>query len=79
MIFLNFSQFSGKCFLSKIKGKHFPGNQAKFFFDRKVFSVDQLSYWQINTGKFGKWFPGNFLNVFFFNSNYILKSLYKYI
>ena len=22
------------------KGKHFPGNQTKFFFDRKVFSVD---------------------------------------
>ena len=50
---------SGKCFPSKIKGKHFSGNQAKFFFDRKVFSVDQLFQWQTNTGKFGKWFPGN--------------------
>jgi len=24
---------SGKCFPPKIKGKHFPGNQVKFFFD----------------------------------------------
>jgi hypothetical protein len=24
-----------------------------------VFSVDQLFYWQTNTGKFGKWFPEN--------------------
>jgi hypothetical protein len=24
-----------------------------------VFSVDQLFQWQTNTGKFGKWFPGN--------------------
>jgi hypothetical protein len=31
----------GKCFPPKIKGKHFPGNQAKFFFDWKVFSVDR--------------------------------------
>jgi hypothetical protein len=31
---------SGKCFSPKIKGKHFPINQAKFFFDWKVFSVD---------------------------------------
>jgi hypothetical protein len=23
-----------------------------------VFSVDQLSQWQTNTRKFGKWFPG---------------------
>jgi hypothetical protein len=23
------------------KGKHFPGNQTKFFFDWKVFSVDR--------------------------------------
>jgi hypothetical protein len=23
-----------------------------------VFSVDQLSQWQTNTKKFGKWFPG---------------------
>ena len=33
---------SGKCFPSKIKGKHFPENQAKFLFDWKVFSVDQF-------------------------------------
>jgi hypothetical protein len=31
---------SGKCFLPKIKGKHFPKNQVKFFFYSKVFSVD---------------------------------------
>jgi len=24
---------SGKCFMPKIKEKHFPGNQTKFFFD----------------------------------------------
>jgi hypothetical protein len=30
-----------KCFPSKIKGKHFHENQAKFFFDQKVFFVDQ--------------------------------------
>jgi hypothetical protein len=29
-------------FLPKIKGKHFSGNQTRFFFDRKVFSVDQF-------------------------------------
>jgi len=29
--------------------------------DRKVFSVDQLSWWQTNTGKFGKWFPGKWI------------------
>ena len=29
-----------KCFPSKIKWKHFPGNQSKFFFDWNVFSVD---------------------------------------
>jgi hypothetical protein len=28
-------------FSSKIKGKHFPENEAKFFFDWKVFSVDR--------------------------------------
>ena len=33
---------SGKCFPPKIKGKHFPENQANFFFDWKVFSIDQL-------------------------------------
>jgi hypothetical protein len=42
MTFLNFSQLPEKCFPLKIKGKHFPGNQAKFSFDWKVFSVDQL-------------------------------------
>jgi len=38
----NFFTTSGKYFPLKIKGKHFPGNQAKFFFNRKVFSVDQF-------------------------------------
>ena len=71
MTFLNFSQFfttSRKCFLPKFSGKHFPENQAKFFFDwkvfsvdQKVFSVDQLSEKQTNTGKFGKWFPGKWI------------------
>jgi hypothetical protein len=43
MTFLNFSQrrTSGKCFLTKIKGKYFFKNQAKYFFDLKVFFVDR--------------------------------------
>jgi hypothetical protein len=53
MTFLNFSQLPESVFRPNFPGKHFPGNQAKFFFDRKVFSVDT------NTGKFGKWFPEN--------------------
>jgi len=36
-----FFTISGKFFPPKIKRKHFPGNQAKFSFDRKVFFVDQ--------------------------------------
>jgi len=36
----NFSQLSKSVFHQKIKGKHFPENQAKFFFDWKVFSID---------------------------------------
>ena len=42
MIFLNFSQFSKNIFRPNFSEKHFPRNQAKFFFDWKVFSVDQL-------------------------------------
>jgi hypothetical protein len=41
---LDISKFfttSGKCFSSKIKGKHFSKNQAKFSFDWKLFSVDR--------------------------------------
>jgi hypothetical protein len=42
MTFLNFAQlplvFSAQIF----QKKHFPENQAKFSFDWKVFSVDQL-------------------------------------
>jgi len=38
-----FSQLPESVFHSNFPGKHFPGNQAKFFFDWKVFSVDQLS------------------------------------
>jgi len=26
---------------TQLKGKHFPENQAKFFFDRKVFFIDR--------------------------------------
>ena len=35
-----FFTFFRKYFLSKIKGKHFSINQAKFSFDWKVFFVD---------------------------------------
>ena len=61
MTFLNFSQLPESVFRPNFSRKHFPGNQAKFFFDWKVFSVDQLSQWQTNTRKFGKWFPGKWI------------------
>ena len=54
MTFLNFSQLPESVFPSNFSGKHFPENQAKFFFYWKVFSTDQLSYRQTNTRKFGK-------------------------
>jgi hypothetical protein len=42
MAFLNFSQLLESVFRPNFPGKHFPKNQAKFSFDWKVFSVDQL-------------------------------------
>ena len=42
MTFLNFSQFPESVFHPNFLGKHFSRNQAKFFFDWKVFSVDQF-------------------------------------
>jgi len=42
MIFLNFSQLSESVFRLNFSGKYFPENQANFFFDWKVFFVDQL-------------------------------------
>jgi hypothetical protein len=42
MTFLNFSQLPESVFRLNFLGKHFPENQAKFSFDCKVFSVDQL-------------------------------------
>ena len=42
MTFLNFSQLSESVFRLNFSGKYFSGNQANFFFDWKVFSVDQL-------------------------------------
>jgi hypothetical protein len=42
MTFLNFSQLPESVFRPNFLGKHFPGNQAKFFFDWKVFFIDQL-------------------------------------
>jgi hypothetical protein len=42
MTFLNFSQLPESVFHPNALGKHFPGNQTKFSFDWKVFSVDQL-------------------------------------
>jgi hypothetical protein len=41
MIFLNFSQLLKSVFRPNFSGKHFSGNQVKFFFNWKVF-VDQL-------------------------------------
>jgi hypothetical protein len=43
MIFLIFSQLPENVFRPNFLGKHFPENQAKFFFDLKVFFVDQFS------------------------------------
>jgi uncharacterized protein YcbX len=43
MTFLNFSQLSESVFRPNFPRKHFPGNQAKFFFNWKIFSVDLLS------------------------------------
>ena len=57
--FLNFSQLRESVFRPNFSGKHFPENQAKFSFHWKMFSVYQLSSWQTNIWKFGKWFPGN--------------------
>jgi len=42
MTFLNFSQLPESVSRPNFPGKHFPENQSKFFFDWKVFSVDQL-------------------------------------
>jgi hypothetical protein len=42
MTFLNFSQFLENVFRPNFSGKYFSGNQAKFFFDWKVISVDQF-------------------------------------
>jgi len=42
MTFLNFSQLPENVFRLNFLEKHFPENQAKFFFDWIVFSVDQL-------------------------------------
>jgi hypothetical protein len=42
MTFLNFLQLSESVFHPNFSGKQFPENQAKFYFDWKVFSVDQL-------------------------------------
>ena len=43
MIFLIFSQLPESVVRPNFTGKHFPENQAKFFFDWKIFYVDQLS------------------------------------
>jgi hypothetical protein len=42
MTFLNFSQFLESIFRPNFPGKHIPENQAKFSFDWKAFSADQL-------------------------------------
>ena len=42
MTFLNFSQLPENVFRLNFLGKHFSKSQAKFFFNWKVFSVDQF-------------------------------------
>jgi len=43
MTFLNFSQLSENIFRLNFSGKHLSENQTKFFFDWKVFSIDNFS------------------------------------
>jgi hypothetical protein len=43
MTFLIFSQLPEIVFRPNVSGKHFPENQAKFFFDWKLFFVDNFS------------------------------------
>jgi len=43
MTFLNFSQLLKSVFCSNFSGKHFPGNQAKFFFTGNFFSLTNFS------------------------------------
>ena len=59
MTFLNFSQLPESVFRPNFPENTFLKTKPSFFFDWKVFSVDQLFGRQTNTGKFGKWFPGN--------------------
>ena len=40
MTFLNFSQLSESVFRLNFLEKYFSGNQAKFFFDWKVFFIN---------------------------------------
>jgi hypothetical protein len=42
MIFLNFLQLAENVFRPNFSGKYFSENQVKFFFNWKVFSVDQF-------------------------------------
>jgi len=42
MIFLNFSQLPESVFHSNFLGKYFSGNQVKFFFNWKIFFIDQF-------------------------------------
>ena len=42
MTFLNFSQLPESVVRLNFSGKHYPENQAKFPFNWKVFSIDQL-------------------------------------
>ena len=42
MTFLNFSQLSESVFSPNFSEKHFTRNQAKKFFDWKVFFADQF-------------------------------------
>jgi len=42
MTFLKFSQLLESVFRPDFSGKYFSGNQAKFFFEWKMFSVDQF-------------------------------------
>jgi len=68
MTFLNFSQFSESVFRLNFSRKHFSENQTKFFFDWKIFFVDQF-FLMTKT----KNFKNNFYKLLFKNQTQQVK------
>jgi uncharacterized protein YaiI (UPF0178 family) len=82
MSFLIFSQLPKSVFRPNFPGKHFSENQAKFSFDWKVFSVDQLSNGKQTQGSLNKHsqkekhFPGNYTKIFFNRKVFSIDQLF---